>query len=906
MITDILPRSSPIHQTQSAPVYSKLSNSLHSTPTKQSTISPSLDRPMPMDHPIQEDELGDSTTEVDSEESNQNNSRNKNHQQFESIAHNINETISELNIIYQEIGYSLLETNNKKSEIFNTIQDTIKNFANNLNREKSNIENECEWLRQQIRIILSMINDPRGDKSLELICKGLVFNNQQQYEDGYREQILNKITAMSDEFKLGSLSMEQQYDYMMKNIPKLSLIEQRNRLNKIFLQVLKSFVITFKKLNQVNLDYVEVCDIIGDENIPKSSVLLTLPSKLDAEYHRYVIDEFERIIQALNFSDSNQIPTDHRKEKFTAFVLASPVKKNQESSESGNDGFVKLRDINYQLVRIIRGLRFTKITNELISNIKYEIEQCQAEIETRKSTVIGIIEKCIQLINVLQLNDDQILQLQKEHNPHVEALLDMETLNLILQEPQQLGLNDSHIEFLISFQNMLQQTIDTKQAQWDQYSATCKSLWEKLGESDEYITNFLSKNNSLTDLSLLNFKMELNRLYIKRSEYIESFISDARTEIEKMWDKMYYSQDMRMDFEFFNYSGENDDIDKEVVLSKHEEELENLKQEYAQKKNLFQMYEELQELLKDQQFLIESSKDSSRLLSKNSCKILLNEEKIRKRINKTLPKLIDNLKKETSQYNNDAIQMGKRTLFINGEDFFEKILFIESEQFKISGGRSKSSSRVSSRQVSQSKTVAPTRQPSRGSHQHKSPIKVMSRPASRSIINKNPSPVSRTTLRWNKERTFNNPTTIKLSNAINSRLENNHNRHQQLHLHHQNTSILSEESPVRASRDNSVLGKPPATIQPLISPLKPLNVHTVGNTNLNGTPLSRTKPESTNVSYGKENCSPFELSPVKIRPGFFDHDGSRRVSGISNDTSTVIGEDYLSWRDEKIKQLRDI
>ena len=60
------------------------------------------------------------------------------------------------------------------------------------------------------------------------------------------EQILNKITAMSDEFKLGSLSMEQQYDYMMKNIPKLSLIEQRNRLNKIFLQVLKSFVITFK------------------------------------------------------------------------------------------------------------------------------------------------------------------------------------------------------------------------------------------------------------------------------------------------------------------------------------------------------------------------------------------------------------------------------------------------------------------------------------------------------------------------------------------------------------------------------------------------------------------------------------------------------------------------------------
>ena len=86
--------------------------------------------------------------------------------------------------------------------------------------------------------------------------------------------------------------------------------------------------------------------------------------------------------------------------------------------------------------------------------------------------------------------------------------------------------------------------------------------------------------------------------------------------------------------------------------------------------------------MKDQQFLIESSKDSSRLLSKNSCKILLNEEKIRKRINKTLPKLIDNLKKETSQYNNDAIQMGKRTLFINGEDFSKKYYSLNQNNLK--------------------------------------------------------------------------------------------------------------------------------------------------------------------------------------------------------------------------------
>lgn len=872
--------------------YPVMTNTLQSTPIKRhSNTSIRVVLLLPK---LVEDRGDQSSTQVDSEE-------HPHNDQFDKIASNINETIAELNTIYQEIGYTSNETLTKKQEIFKTIQDSINLFVTNLTREKSNIENEVEWLRQQIRIILSMINDTKGDKNLQLINKGLVFDNRQMYEDGYKQQILNQITAMDNANPLG-IEKQEQLNYMLSSIPNLSLLEKRNRLNKIFLKVLALFVGVFKEFNQVNLEYAEIKELIGESD--GSNLLSSLPSKTDAEYHKSTIDQFQNLVKKLNVE---KLPNDYRKEKFTPFILASPLKNNpgspnktysEQQPSVTNDDFIELRDTNYQLVRIIRGLRFTKITNELISSIQVEIENCRNELDTRKTTIIGIIEKCFKYIDTLQIKDEQLLKIQQEDQPNNDAYLDLETLNYILSTPENFGLGDENIEFLIHFQNLLNKTIEVRQKEWDQYSTTCHSLWEKLNESQEYIDNFLEKNSSLSELSLLNFKMELNKLYIKRSEFIESFISDTRQEIEQYWDKMYYSLDMRQEFEYFNYSSDEED-DKEQVLNNHEKYLEDLKVEYSQKEHIFQNYYELKDLLQDQEFLIESSKDSSRLLSKNSCKILLNEEKIRKRINKNLPRLIDSLKKGISEYNNNAIQQDKKTLLIDGEDFFEKILVIESKQHKKPttnrlNARASSSSRGNSRNVS----VSPKKQ-TPGVHQSnvkKSPIRPATRPTTTISSKSRIAKVAPTKPRWNsREKTFNNPTTIKLTNALNATLGHN--------------SSIIQSSPLQATRNSSTLGKPPSGIQPLISPLKPSNLMNKNHS----TPTMRQSPVTSTVDsipIGKENnSSPFDLSPIKIRPSFFEHESMnsklRRISGITNDTSTLIGEDYLNWRDEKIRQLKD-
>ncbi|CAI5758249.1 unnamed protein product [Candida verbasci] len=765
---------------------------------------------------------------------------------FHEIALHINNTLEELDKIYNIIGYSNSETLSKKNEIFNIIQDTIVNFSTNLNRERNNIENECEWLRQQIQIILSMINDIKGDKNLNLIEKGLVFKNQSLYEDGYKEQILTRMTNQLQgecgDYDIHidkDLSIERQYEYLMNNIPVLSLLQQRNKLNLIFLQVLKSFIKMFKQLNYVNLQYIELIEVIGYDNSldPKLNML---PAKPDAIYHQEIIKEFESVTKTIKSSNHS-------------YILASPIKNvspKRNQAVDLDENFIQLRDLNYQLIKIIRGLKITKITPEFLLHVNSELEKGKSITEKRKQQVLKILENCFEFISLLNLNNDQILELQKS-NSQEEAILDLETLEAIRNEPHQFGLNDDHINFLQVFQNLLKTTYEDKKAKWHELYNTCTLLWKKLGENSEYIENFLTRNNSISDLSILNFKMELNKLYIRRSEFIESFINDARIEIEKLWDRMYYSIEMRQDFEFFNYNPENDDdeTNKEVVLNKHELELKRLKEEFNEKKPVFELYNELNDLLKDQQFLIESSKDSSRLLSKNSCKILLNEEKIRKKINKNLPKTIENLKNEVTKYNNLALSKNQKKLTINGEDFFEKVCFMSSELHKV---KNISSSKVRADVKSPNKLrfTRPTSSPER-----KSPTKSFSRIQKEANIKK---------------------VIPKRQTIPSSKF---------------NSSISIHESPIQASRMNSFRNKPPEVLlQPLNSPLKPLN---------HDKPLFQNSKQHTQNSFDKENMdsSLFDLSPIKL---------SKFQDEVSNvDTSTLIGDDYLNWRDEKIKQLNN-
>lgn len=765
-------------------------------------------------------------------------------ERFDAISDHINSTIDELNIIYNQIGYTGSEISIKKAEIFSVIEDTIAAFTGNLRREKNNIENECEWLRQQIRIILAMVNDATGEKCLKRMDRGIVFNDTAMYEEGYKEDVLNKLSTLQNRLNFfayspfndseihDDVSLENQYEYMMKNIPVLLLLQLKHKLNDIFLDVLKTFVRTYKRLNASHLQYLELTETIGDYHGVLSNVTLlkSLPSKEEAEEHRELIDKFDYAIKNLKPSDKQ--PQDHN-----AFIISSPRKHEPVQ----NDTMDVLRDLNYQIVRVIRGLKLTKITPDTVTSLQKEIDVCEEEVAKRTSDMKSLIGNCIDLISTLHLTEEQLMKIQRQHDLEDDGHFDMETLKFIHDNPREFGLMVHHVEFVKRLAQTLKKMRDSKQKKWDYYLDACTRLWDKLGESRDHVETFLNANSLLTDISIMNFKMELNRLFLKRSEFIEGFIVDARDNIEQLWAKMFYSSAQKAEFKHFTYNVSDETLDKELVYNEHEMEVQRLQAEYEQKRPILELYGQVTELVDDQKFLVESSKDSSRLLSKNSCKILLNEEKIRKKINKNMPKLLEQLKTEIVKYNDAQMKEEKRAMTINGEDFFERVLLIESETLN-------------------QKRARPGQRPGQVRPARASPPKVSQ--SLRSL------PVRRTNVR---------PGMRGPSPKVAPR-----------------SSRPAQSAPV-----SRVSPKKPLQLQPLNSPLK---AYDATNENTVYSSMSRLSPLRINqqpemlspTSEDKENDQ-FSLSPIKVIPTDKDSDLA--------DSSTIIGDDYQLWRDERIRQL---
>ncbi|ODV79258.1 uncharacterized protein CANTADRAFT_26241 [Suhomyces tanzawaensis NRRL Y-17324] len=875
--------------------------------------------------------------------------------QFDMISSNISDTICKMTEIYNQVGFSESEISVKKSEIFIVISETIANFTSKLQREKCTIENECEWLRQHIKIILAMINDSNGELTLSSLDRGVVFVNQQLYEEGYTHQLREKQANRSNTFyntspfnieSSSSDGEQEEYQDPNRKIPKLSLLQIKSKLNCIFLEVLRAFVVPFKRLVLSASTYKEQLDIIGEmySSNPNLALIKDLPDREELELYSNLIDNFEITLKSLKLEKGVDQFMHVNGGRDHTFIISSPRKLRNNHTEEINpathetptriqsqqdDPLIVLKDINYQLIRAIRSLKYTKITDDIIHSIRCEIDFCNKEISKRSEQVIKIIESCLSNIKLLCLTNDQIIEIQKQYDISTtsesisnEGYFDIDTLTFIKQDPKNFGLKEEHINYLNRFCNILNRKKDNKQKKYDTYVKSCTELWKKFDEKTEYVEQFLAANNSLSDVSILNFKIELNQLIIKRSKYIEKFIYDSRKEIETYWDNMFYTTEERKAFKFYensykdqdqvdidiNQSGINDD--KELILLEHEQELEKLKLEYSEKEKILQLNNQLQALLKDQEFLRESSKDSSRLLSKNSCKILLNEEKLRKKIHKQLPRVIDSLKNEIRVYN-----LERNTLLkINGTDFYQRVSSIETEVLSKSR-----SARAKPGLVAQS---SPTKLGNRVNKA--SPVKVTKSPFTSSIQRSAPIGTQRSSQispQPAKQRPFLsrsnnkiNPTAIKLTNVFSGSIASN-------------STVTSLESPIRfnsaSTRDRMM-----THLQPLNNPLVPqefksthiyddndtLKISTFNRSKVS--PLGVNNPNRMNSArspgignqsspkhgYEKENFS-FDVSSAKIQEKSNQISSSRRLSIGTCDSSTLIGDDYQTWRDEQIKQF---
>ena len=114
---------------------------------------------------------------------------------------------------------------------------------------------------------------------------------------------------------------------------------------------------------------------------------------------------------------------------------------------------------------------------------------------------------------------------------------------------------------------------------------------------------------------------------------IEQFIVNLRNELNEIWDKCFYSENQKNQFKALH------SIDfTEELLEKHEAELDRMKEYLELNKELFVKVERRQEIWSKFMELERRAKDPTRLINARGT-ALLEEERERNKVNKTLPRV---------------------------------------------------------------------------------------------------------------------------------------------------------------------------------------------------------------------------------------------------------------------------
>jgi protein regulator of cytokinesis 1 len=127
------------------------------------------------------------------------------------------------------------------------------------------------------------------------------------------------------------------------------------------------------------------------------------------------------------------------------------------------------------------------------------------------------------------------------------------------------------------------------------------------------------------------------------------FVEAARETLQNLWEELFYTEEQMAEFTpaFTGTShsvidrGLTPDIFTDASLASHEYEVKRLEALVVSRQNALGLVKRHMDLLAEKQHLEESSKDPSRLTQRGAQAAgrLLQEEKVRKKLNKELPKV---------------------------------------------------------------------------------------------------------------------------------------------------------------------------------------------------------------------------------------------------------------------------
>lgn len=345
-------------------------------------------------------------------------------------------------------------------------------------------------------------------------------------------------------------------------------------------------------------------------------------------------------------------------------------------------------------IKLILQTNFNQINPELVSQLDLEIANLNKYILQKISSIRNLIIEVINLNHELfRENDDQYL-----HFPHYLNESDDSIIHHI-------GLKSSTLKEYQDILDGLKNLKKERQTLLDNYLVQVEQLWSILRPDSNEIQNFLKQNKNLYVDSLKNFQNLLIELDNEKLANIKQFIYSSRLKIKGFWDILMYDEESRLKFQEYYINDEQ--LFDENLLDSHTTESERLRNETENLKPLLNLISDLNGLLEEKRQLDESSKDPSRLLKRNSFKILRQEERIRDKLTKQFPIIIKEIRFKIHEFETENGRIFK----LNGESYLDKLEEIEDITKHGRRAHSKSSFKSPISSASSRKRVTSTKPP---------------------------------------------------------------------------------------------------------------------------------------------------------------------------------------------------
>ncbi|XP_027708016.1 protein regulator of cytokinesis 1 isoform X3 [Vombatus ursinus] len=222
------------------------------------------------------------------------------------------------------------------------------------------------------------------------------------------------------------------------------------------------------------------------------------------------------------------------------------------------------------------------------------------------------------------------------------------------------------VENIAALQTLLRQ-LEMRKAQNEAVCEGLRSrireLWDRLQippEEREALATFMTGSKAKIRKAL---QLEVDRLEELKIQNMKKVIEAIRVELAVYWEKCFYSQEQRQAFAPY-FDGDY----TETLLQLHDSELVELKHYYEAHKELFEGVQKWEDSWKLFLEFERKASDPSRFTNRGGN--LLKEEKQRAKLQKTLPKLEEELKARIELWE----QEHSKAFVVNGQKFMEYVM----------------------------------------------------------------------------------------------------------------------------------------------------------------------------------------------------------------------------------------